>query len=31
MNDFAGAFYTAGELIVRFDADLRAIVTCLLA
>ena len=26
MNDFAGAFYTAVELIVRFDADLRAIV-----
>jgi tungstate transport system permease protein len=26
MNDFAGAFYTAAELIVRFDADLRAIV-----
>jgi tungstate transport system permease protein len=26
MNDFAGAFYTAGELIVRFDPDLRAIV-----
>jgi tungstate transport system permease protein len=26
MNDFAGAFYTAVELIVRFDTDLRAIV-----
>jgi tungstate transport system permease protein len=26
MNDFAGAFYTAVELIVRFDADLRDIV-----
>ena len=26
MNDFAGAFYTAVELIVRFDPDLRAIV-----
>jgi tungstate transport system permease protein len=26
MNDFAGAFYTAVALIVRFDADLRAIV-----
>ena len=26
MNDFAGAFYTAVELIWRFDADLRAIV-----
>jgi tungstate transport system permease protein len=26
MNDFAGAFYTAVELIVRLDADLRAIV-----
>src|SRR5579863_5634024 len=26
MNDFAGAFYTAVELIARFDADLRAIV-----
>src|SRR5580698_8881228 len=26
MNDFAGAFYTAGELILRFDPDLRAIV-----
>src|ERR1700689_2240604 len=26
MNDFAGAFYTAIELIGRFDADLRAIV-----
>jgi tungstate transport system permease protein len=26
MNDFAGAFYTAVELIVRLDADLRTIV-----
>ena len=26
MNDFAEAFYTAVELIVRFDADLRTIV-----
>jgi tungstate transport system permease protein len=26
MNDFSGAFYTAVELIVRFDSDLRAIV-----
>jgi len=26
MNDFAGAFYTAVELIARFDIDLRAIV-----
>ena len=26
MNDFARAFYTAVELIVRFDTDLRAIV-----
>jgi tungstate transport system permease protein len=31
MNDFAGAFYTAIELVVRFDADLRAIVVLSLA
>jgi tungstate transport system permease protein len=31
MNDFAGAFYTAIELVVRFDAELRAIVVLSLA
>jgi tungstate transport system permease protein len=31
MNDLAGAFYTAIELVVRFDAELRAIVVLSLA